>query len=93
MDQFQFMNEEIVFLEGNGITIELIKANPENNVYAAHFAFKVNDLKKTIDDLKNKGFYPSEGPFIVENKWKTVFYEGPDGEEFELIQVNEGKVS
>lgn len=82
------MNEEIVFLEGNGITIELIKAKPENNVYTAHFAFKVEDIKKTIDELKNKGYCPSEGPFILENKWMTVFYEGPDGEEFELIQVN-----
>lgn len=74
---------ELLFLKGEGFQIELIHATNEQAY--THIAFSVTSVTAKINELKQKGITPTEGPFGLPNGWKTVFYEGPDGEEIEFI--------
>lgn len=88
IDRFQFMNEEIVFLKGKEVCIELIQNVKAQLTNPSHLAFEVEDITKCVLHFKEQGFSPSEGPYFLNNNWKTVFYEGPDGEILEFIQVS-----
>jgi lactoylglutathione lyase len=84
---FSFMDERIVFMEGNGLLIELVSSTESARPSSTHLALQVDNMKKWIKELQNKGFYPTEGPYRLENGWETVFYEGPDQEIIEFIQI------
>ncbi|MGE8206120.1 VOC family protein [Heyndrickxia sp. NPDC080065] len=84
----EFLNEEIVFLIGEGFQIELVKTDDTITRTRAHLAFEVTDLMMTINGYKEKDFQPIEGPYFLKNGWKTAFYEGPNGEIIEFIQEN-----
>lgn len=81
--RISFMGEEIVFLAADNFWLELI-FNPyeEKN---AHICFEVKDLNEVINqfDANQK----IEGPYELENGWKTIFYEGPNREVIEFLQV------
>jgi len=81
--RFAFMDEEIVFLASKNFRLELI-ANPED-VKTTHICFEVNNLREVMTQ-----FNPNqklEGPYKLQNGWETVFYEGPNQEIIEFIQV------
>lgn len=79
---------ELVFLSGEGFVLELIPATlPDSRT--THIAFEVENVKAKINELHQSGITPSEGPYNLENRWQTVFFEGPDGEEIEFIQSND----
>jgi lactoylglutathione lyase len=84
-----FQEEKIVFLRNESVQIELIESE-ENLVpfNSTHFAWQVEDAEEWIKKLKEKGLYPSEGPYNLRNGWVTVFYKGPDHEIIELIQCD-----
>ncbi|KZE67577.1 hypothetical protein AWM68_19130 [Fictibacillus phosphorivorans] len=75
---------ELLFLKGEGFQIELIHAAALEQAYT-HIAFSVTSVTAKINELKQKGITPTEGPYELPNGWKTVFYEDPDGEEIEFI--------
>ncbi|MBS4173664.1 VOC family protein [Bacillus sp. FJAT-49736] len=81
-----FQGEQLVFLEGNGFTLELISSNECTNPASIHFAIQIDPLTEWIEQLRSKGFEPLEGPYELKNGWKTVFYNGPDNEIIEFIQ-------
>ncbi len=83
-NRIDFFNEDIIFLEGEGVQIELIKKTAPPS--SAHLAFSTDSIHKTVHSLKNKGIFPADGPYTLDNGWKTVFYEGPDGETIEFIE-------
>jgi catechol 2,3-dioxygenase-like lactoylglutathione lyase family enzyme len=86
--KFQFMDEEIVFLSGNGLLIELIKRNlPTMKLTSTHLALEIENLEEMISHFKSKGLVPVEGPYQLSNGWKTVFYEGIDGEILEFLET------
>ena len=78
---------ELVFLRGEGFALELIPDSLSSS-RTTHIAFAVESVETKIIELQQSGIAPSEGPYNFENGWQTVFYEGPDGEEIEFIQVN-----
>ncbi|RZT14519.1 VOC family protein [Fictibacillus sp. BK138] len=79
---------ELVFLVGKGFALELIPDSLSDS-RTTHIAFAVESVETKIMELQQSGIAPSEGPYNLENGWQTVFYEGPDGEEVEFIQVND----
>ncbi|WP_102272608.1 VOC family protein [Cytobacillus massiliigabonensis] len=84
-----FQDEKIVFLRNENVQIELIESE-ENKapLHSIHIAWQLEDIEDWIRKLKKEGLYPLEGPYSLKNGWITVFYEGPDREIIELIQVN-----
>jgi lactoylglutathione lyase len=78
---------ELIFFKGEGFMLELIP-DTFTNSETTHIAFAVEDVDTKINELKQNGITPSEGPYTLDNGWHTVFYEGPDGEEIEFIQSN-----
>ncbi|MBA4538680.1 VOC family protein [Bacillus aquiflavi] len=80
--------EKIVFLRNGPVMLELIKAN-EAHSYAnsVHFSWQVKDLNAHIATLNGAGLNPVEGPVEIDYGWTCVFYEGPDKEIIELIEI------
>jgi len=78
--------EELVFLATRDFRLELIsnrESKPHNQ--SAHICFEVTNLHETMKRLSD---CPKiEGPYTLSNGWQTVFYEGPDGEILEFLQV------
>ena len=82
-DRIFFMGEEIVFLAAGDLRIELISNQSEDKY--THICFEVNDLKEVINQFD--GHRKIEGPYKLENGWETIFYEGPNTEVIEFLQV------
>ncbi|MBM7554221.1 VOC family protein [Thalassobacillus pellis] len=77
-----FRNEKIYFLEKGEVMIELIYRKGEVLRYSQnHICFKVDKLI-----IHGMSLLPIEGPILLDNGWKTAFFEGPDGEVIELIE-------
>lgn len=81
-----FMEEEIVFLAAKDFRLELISNQHEKSyVKTAHLCFEVNDLHEVMNQFD--GNRKIEGPYKLQNGWETVFFEGPDQEIIEFLQV------
>lgn len=80
--------EKIAFLKNEDIRIELNESE-DISILAnvVHLAWQVDDIEEWMKRLDGKGLLPSEGPYKLKNGWIAVFYEGPDGEVIELVQV------
>ncbi|MBO0994439.1 VOC family protein [Bacillus sp. SD088] len=86
--------EKIAFLQNEDVRIELIKsADSPLPCHSIHIAWRVEDIESWVKKLKGKGLSSSDGPYKLKNGWVTVFYEGPDGEIIELIQVCKSSAS
>ena len=81
--RFTFMEEEIAFLTSEDFRLELIET-PENGKIA-HLCFEVTDLQELMNQLDDST--KLEGPYQLQNGWKTVFYEGSSREIIEFIQI------
>ncbi|ETI69214.1 VOC family protein [Neobacillus vireti] len=79
-----FMGEEIVFLILGDFRLELISGHQLSDK-TAHICFEVSDLAKVISRFDAS--LKIEGPYKLENGWETVFYEGPNQEILEFLQV------
>lgn len=83
-----FQDEEIIFLHLNGFMIELIANNRNSPICEnVHLCFEVDHIEDQIRKLAESSLVPIEGPYFLENGWKTVFYKGPDNETIEFIQT------
>ncbi|MCC3358925.1 VOC family protein [Bacillus sp. REN16] len=80
--RFRFMEEDIVFLTLGDFRLELIAGHTLN----AHICFEVNNLDCTMTMLT--GLRKIEGPYHLDNGWKTAFYEGPTKEILEFLQTD-----
>nr|WP_263325593.1 VOC family protein [Neobacillus sp. Marseille-Q6967] len=83
-----FLEENILFLQNQEIRIELISGGKQDNHQATHICFEVNCLDDVIRRFNENGMKALEGPYQLKNGWKTVFYEGPDHEIIEFLQVS-----
>ncbi|SEM18460.1 Catechol 2,3-dioxygenase [Mesobacillus persicus] len=85
----EFMGEEIVFLTLGECRLELISNQAkayDGNSRGGHLCFVAADLTKVMKDIPIL-----EGPYQLENGWRTLFCEGPDHEVIEFLQINPGK--
>ncbi len=85
-ESFMWNDTELIFLIGKGFQLELIP-NLGSHTSSSHFAFSVTSVIEKIKELSQEEIFLTEGPFDLPNGWRTVFYEGPDGEEIEFIQT------
>lgn len=81
--RLSFMDEEIVFLVSDDFRLELIET-PEYDK-TAHICFAVNNLQDVMNEFNS--YQKLEGPYKLHNGWETVFYEGPNQETIEFIQI------
>lgn len=79
--------ERIAFLKIKEVKIELIESEEQPNPGSIHLAWQVESIEEWMRKLEVNGLHPLEGPFNLKNGWITVFYEGPNHEVIELIQV------
>ncbi|MED1862586.1 VOC family protein [Fictibacillus nanhaiensis] len=86
-ESFMWNDTELVFLIGKGFQLELM-SNSGDYAACSHIAFSVTSVTEKIKELSQEEILLTEGPYDLPNGWKTVFYEGPDGEEIEFIQTN-----
>ncbi|MDM5196973.1 VOC family protein [Fictibacillus enclensis] len=77
--------EHLLFVGNDEWKIELIQQK-ENQDDSAHTAFQIESMEHMIHRLQNKGILTLEGPFLLNNGWKTVFYELPEGGWIEFIE-------
>jgi lactoylglutathione lyase len=88
--KLEFMDEELVFLASEGFQIELIYKKSKScreRWSCIHICIETARLEETISQFAERGYPPAEGPYASENGWKIVFYEGPDGEVLEFLEV------
>ncbi len=55
-----------------------------------HLAFEVEDLDKTMADLKEKGISITDGPTVTSSGSRFCFIDAPDRYEIELIERPKG---
>lgn len=81
------MGEKIMFLTLGDFTLELNEQKTET-VANPHLCLEVPDIAMLNALLIQKGTPNIEGPFLLENGWKTLFFDGPFGETIEFLQTN-----
>jgi lactoylglutathione lyase len=84
------LSEKITFMttRDESIRIELIKEETVLPVEGTnHLAWEVKRIEHMTGKLASRGLFPIEGPFELDNGWKTVFYLGPNLEIIELIEI------
>lgn len=79
-----FMGEEMVFLTLGECRLELYPHHADvSKTHGIHLCFEVDDFSNIIRDVP-----VLEGPYQLENGWKTVFVEGPNHEMLEFLQIH-----
>lgn len=87
--RLQFSKENIVFLERNEFRLELISGGQQNLSQGVHICFAVDSVEEIMKSFREDGILAAEGLYKLQNGWETVFYEGPDNEIIELLQVSQ----
>lgn len=82
--RMDFLEEEIVFLTLKDFRLELLSSHQKND-RLTHLCFEVNSLQDVMNQFGD--CRKIEGPYKLENHWETVFYEGPNQEILEFLQV------
>lgn len=83
------MGEQLTFLTMGETRLELIETEDENdrNMQHMHLAFEVDNMFQLIEKLQEKKMAIIEGPYHLENGWKSIFVDGPNSELIEFIEV------
>lgn len=87
--RLRFNKGDIVFLANNNFRLELISGDQQNVSQGIHICFEVDSVQEIMKTFIEEGIFVSEGPYKLKNGWKTVFYEGPDKEVIEFLQIKE----
>ncbi|QHE51269.1 glyoxalase/bleomycin resistance/dioxygenase family protein [Pontibacillus sp. HMF3514] len=86
-ERFSLGEESILFLEKGEVKLELFASESQPVQTENHLCCQVESVDELRVELKQKGLFPREGPIAVGNGWRTVFYEGPDHEMIEVLEV------
>jgi lactoylglutathione lyase len=84
------LNEKITFMSNktDGSLIELIYTENVKAVEGTiHLAWNIVRLEEKVEWLAANGYQPTWGPQRLENGWKTVFFQGPNLETIELLEI------
>jgi len=89
IERMELMGEELIFLQLGSTRLELIVTNRENIRVNSHIhlAFEVDSLLQIMEQLVGHGIKILEGPETLENGWRNLFVQGPDGEWIEFIEL------
>jgi lactoylglutathione lyase len=79
MQRLTLLDESIVFLQKGDFRLELYEG-PDPS--ASHLCFEVPELEPLLTTLPLL-----EGPNELENGWRNAFFQGPDGEVLEFLQL------
>jgi lactoylglutathione lyase len=87
--RYLFGGEKIIFLKADNFRLELISATEQsaNNHSSIHLCFEVDSIDEVTQHFNENGIFVIEGPYKLENGWETIFYQGPDNEVIEFIQI------
>ncbi|MDQ0975703.1 lactoylglutathione lyase [Neobacillus niacini] len=87
--RFLFGGEKIIFLKADNFRLELISATEQsaNNHSSIHLCFEVDSIDEVTQHFNENGIFAIDGPYKLENGWETIFYQGPDNEIIEFIQI------
>ncbi|MCA1065555.1 VOC family protein [Rossellomorea sp. AcN35-11] len=85
---FEWDGEKIAFLQSGHIRLELIQNDVQEHglTSGSHFALEVENLEEKKQELTEQGILSLEGPYLIRDRWKVIFYPGPDGEVIELVE-------
>jgi lactoylglutathione lyase len=91
VNSYQDKNLQILYLKYGDTTIELVQdlknyqERPDGKI--DHIAFVVPNIDQKITELRAKDVsFLSDDPIDI-NNWRIIFFEGPDKERLELIQM------
>ncbi|MFP7299802.1 VOC family protein [Neobacillus niacini] len=88
-ERLQFNKETIAFLVKDDFRIELISGGHEAVSQGVHICLQVDNVQEIIGSFTENGISALEGPYKLNNGWETVFFEGPDNEVIEFLQIRE----
>ncbi|SER57088.1 VOC family protein [Salipaludibacillus aurantiacus] len=88
--EFIFQSEKIVFLSTGDILIELAESKHLDE-QPVHLAFETDDLEEAAAYCERLQLKLAEGPFHLENNWKTAFFEDETGRYFEIIETGDSQ--
>jgi lactoylglutathione lyase len=87
-ERIRLAGEEIAFLTRGNSRLELIKAENRSPISTnLHTAFEVEELLSWANRLRELNVRIVEGPLLLENGWKNLFFYGPDRELIELVEL------
>ncbi|NBI30031.1 VOC family protein [Chengkuizengella marina] len=85
-----FQGEEMMFLVNGHFRLELYEVKgvryKRNDDKQMHLAFEVESWKELLNWIDAVKLEITEGPFMLENGWRTIFVKGYDGEILEFMQ-------
>jgi lactoylglutathione lyase len=87
--RLQFNKESIVFLSNEDFRLELISGGQQNVSQGVHICLEVDSVEDIMKVFREDGLFASEGPYKLNNGWQSVFYEGPDNEVIEFLQIRQ----
>jgi lactoylglutathione lyase len=73
------LGERLVFLQKGSFRLELYEGEDSSS---SHICFEVSDLDPYLNRLPLL-----EGPYELGNGWRNAFFQGPDGEVLEFLQL------
>ncbi|WP_316568998.1 VOC family protein [Neobacillus sp. YIM B06451] len=83
----EFHGKKLIFLTLGVFRIELIEGDePIQGNDSIHLCFQVGALDSIIKTVERAGLVKAEGPFTMENGWRSVFYTGIAGETLEFLE-------
>jgi len=81
-------DEKIVFLNIDSLLLELVEdSSMTSERDDSHICFQVDDIENIMIEMEVRPLKLTEGPYELSNGWKTVFYQGINGEIFEFLQL------
>lgn len=84
--------ENITFLIKESFIMELVENKDlEQHNEHTHLCFQVKELDTIIDSFGFDGLHPVEGPHMLDNGWKVAFFQGPDKELLEFLELSENR--
>lgn len=87
-DTIEFQGKKLAFLTLGGFRIELVETDETvSGDGAIHLCFETASLTTMMKKLESAGLEKAEGPYKLENGWRTVFYKGMAGETLEFLTL------
>ncbi|WP_413309666.1 VOC family protein [Bacillus sp. 1P10SD] len=86
-EKVEFPGEVIIFLRNGEAQLELIESKQESMLSRnVHLCLETVNIQKVIERFLGAGVPIVEGPLMLKNGWKTVFFLGPAGEMIEFLE-------
>ena len=86
-----FPGYESYLLACGQILIELTSPLSKTDCHgdpSIHFCLQVNNLDGWLRYFAFEGIYPSDGPYLLKNGWRTVFFTLEGWGELELLELS-----